>query len=126
MTDAANNRKHERIAIKDDAPSLTVHLQAVTGLMDTRTVKAHDLSRTGMGFTDKSPVKVGTKCTIILQHRRRPMRIVGKVTNCRQLADKQHIIGVKFTSITPITVDTPIQGDDLTDNPIVDQLMIGL
>jgi hypothetical protein len=126
MTDGANNRKYERVEIKGEAPSLTVHLQAVTGLMDTRTVKAHDLSRTGMGFTDKSPVKVGTKCTIILQHRRRPLRIVGKVTNCRQLPDKRHIIGVKFTSITPITVESPIQGDDLTDDPLVDQLMIGL
>jgi hypothetical protein len=51
---------------------------------------------------------------------------VGKVTNCRQLADKRHIIGVKFTSITPITVESPLQGDDLTDDPLVDQLMIGL
>jgi hypothetical protein len=124
MSYGANNRKHQRVAIKGDAPTVTVHLQAVTGLQDTRTVKPHDLSRSGMGFTAKDPVKVGTKATILLQHRRRPLRIVGKVTNCRQLEDKQYIIGVKFTSIAQIPVDTPVQGVELTDDPLVDQLMI--
>ena len=52
MADSSNHRKHERVAIKDDAPSLTVHLQAVTGLIDTaeHSFALHDPRR--FGFVD--------------------------------------------------------------------------
>jgi hypothetical protein len=124
MPDSANNRRHERVAVADEAPTITVHLQAVSGAIDTRVVRAHDISRTGMSFAEMNPVKVGTRCIILLQHRQRPLRIIGRVINCRPTEGHRYLVGVKFTSLTQLPVDTSLQASDLVDDPLVDRLMI--
>jgi hypothetical protein len=123
-TTSAEHRKNTRVAIQDDAPELKLTLQFVAGGTDTRTVRAHDLSKTGMGFVDRAPIPLGTKCVLMLFHQHRPLRVIGKVTNCRATGDAGHIIGVKFISITPVPSEAP--GVELTNDPAVDRLMIEL
>lgn len=123
-TNTAESRKNVRVNIDDRAPEVKLTLQTTVGGTDTRTVRAYDLSKTGMGFADAKGIAVGTKCVLVLYHQRRPLRVIGKVTNCRPDETHGHIVGVKFTSITPVQGE--MGGAELTNDPAIDRLMIEL
>lgn len=123
-TQSVEHRKNIRVTIDEHAPEVKLTLQTIGGGTDTRTVRAYDLSRTGMGFVDAKGIAIGTKCVLILYHQRRPLRVIGKVTNCRPDKKHGHIVGVKFTSITPVQSETG--GAELTNDPAIDRLMIEL
>ncbi|MCX5660629.1 MAG: PilZ domain-containing protein [Planctomycetota bacterium] len=124
MAEASNNRKHPRVPIAKEAPKIKLHMVSKAGQSDTRMVRATDLSKTGMSFNDPTPVAVGLTVTILLTHASKPQRVIGKVTNCREVPEGGYLIGVKFVSITPYSTDSP--PGELTDNPLVDRLQITL
>lgn len=124
MSNQHEHRKHPRVPIDARAPKVRLHLLNATGQTDSRLVRAIDLSRTGMAFVEPTPVAVGTSVTILLTHASKPLRIIGKVTNCRALPEGGHVMGVRFTSITPIPTENP--PGPLTDDPLVDRLLVSL
>lgn len=100
-----NNRRHDRVTVPDTAASIKIFVQSATGGTDARTVRAHDLSSMGMSFVSPTPITPGTRCTTVINHNGRPIRVVARVANCRADADKGHVIGLRFTSLTPMATD---------------------
>lgn len=117
-----NNRRHRRVAVSEAAPDIKVYVQGSTGT-DARTVRARDLSSMGMSFESPNPVPVGTRCTTIINHNGRPIRVIARVVNCRADGDKLHIIGLRFTSLTPMATDesvAPLVREGQIDRILVD------
>lgn len=100
-----NNRRHSRVAVSDTAPGIKVYVQTATGGTDARTVRAHDLSSMGLSFHSPTPIAPNTRCTTVINHNGRPIRVIARVANCRADGDKGHMIGLRFTSLTPMATD---------------------
>jgi hypothetical protein len=122
MISKPDKRRFPRVKIAPEAPEVQMHLANVGGGTDSRRVRATDLSRSGMSFHSAGLLEEGTRCTILINHRQRPMRIIGRVVNAHRAEQGGYIVGVRFTSITPISAEglsTPI-----CDDPTVDRLLV--
>lgn len=121
---SASNRKHERVDLTSANHELVLQIQSSSGTVVERSVRPHDLSRNGMAFVDQRPIKSGTRCIMLISHQGVCMRVIGKVTHSRETADGQHLMGMRFITITMVPANTP--GLVLTEDASIGQLLIHL
>lgn len=119
---SANNRKHERIDLTSANHELVLQVQSATGTVLERKVRPHDLSRSGMAFSDQRPIKSGTRCIMLINHQGTCLRVIGKITHSRENGDGSHLMGMRFITIAMVPPSTP--GLVLTENPAIGQLLI--
>lgn len=107
MSTQHERRRHRRVAIASDATELSIALQSATGGSDLRTVQLRDVSASGMSFTAPKPIPVGTKISAVLSLHNRVTRVLGAVVSCRECGKDSRIVGVRFTSLNPMSGDVP-------------------
>lgn len=116
------NRRHERIDLATQELELVLNVLNDAGTTLERRVRPHDLSRSGMAFTDARPLKENTRCIMLITHQGAALRVIGKITHARPLDDGRHLMGMRFTTISMVPASMP--GLVLTNNPAVGQLLI--
>jgi len=117
-------RRHPRVTIPEDSPRVQVQFQSAGGVnVETATVKAYDISESGMAMLYGASVEVGTRCVAVIPQRSQLLRIVGKITNCRR-QDDWWILGVRFTSLKRLPADG--SAGAFLDDPVIDRLSADL
>ncbi len=120
-----NKRRFERIEISDASPAVQIQVQGTLGgVVDSRTVKARDISRRGMSFTSTRSLSLGTRCVVLIPKDQLMIRIIGKVTNCREISPIEFAIGLRFINLARLP--DGIARQPMIEHPVLDQLGIDL
>jgi hypothetical protein len=85
-------------------------------------VNAMDLSKAGVSFRSSKAISIGSRCVALINRKTDTLRIIGKVTNCRQADGGGFIIGLRFTGYSRLANQKPMV--PLTEDPVINQLMI--